>query len=632
MPRPASFSSLKISFLLPALGLCAASCATDYSPSRSRSATGPLVRAMADLGVLNTGVCARLSVPSRPQGCDVADTSAFAGIIGARSDATPSVEVVAIASRAASALRDSVDLDAIHAAALVDLVIADTMGKSLDRSISYFEMLTRLATGDASPFVDLGAAHLAAAARGRDPSHLLDALDATSRALEVDESNAAASFNRALSLDLLGLDREAAREWERYLRGDSSSVWAAMARKRRAAITPRRPPAIADTLAPRDTLIAFAELAPFEARGFVWERLLGDWSSAIQSDQPARARDRLAAAGVIANVLVQRFGDVSLQSAVDDIRRAPIGARKLAHLHALYARGLKRTREHDHRAADSAYTEIMASADAPPTLRAWATHGHANSLVYAGALLDAIRLEQSLLRSVVAERHPSLAGRAVWIIAIGQLRLGRNSEGLAEVARARRFFAQAGEQENVYATIGVEGEVAFRSGNDDVGFNNTMSALRGLREYPTSTWRHNMLYILGGQAAVRGRQHAALAIEDEDLVSEQAAGRPTTTAESKLARARTLWSNGQTDRAQRAIDSAGRAISALPYADAHSQLLAELNLARASGLLRTQPATARDDARFCRSVLRANEECHQARSRSCCTRPRVCRARTYRFR
>jgi tetratricopeptide (TPR) repeat protein len=83
---------------------------------------------------------------------------------------------------------------------------------------------------------DLAAAMIAAA--GDDRSMLASALAACDRALRIDPHSPDALFNRAVALQDLGRDDEAIAAYDRYLAGDSSSQWAAEARKNREPLQP----------------------------------------------------------------------------------------------------------------------------------------------------------------------------------------------------------------------------------------------------------------------------------------------------------------------------------------------------------------------------------------------------------
>jgi CHAT domain-containing protein len=573
--------------------LLVAIAACDRSPSRSEGNVGPLVMALRrePIELARWGV--QFSVPSTPEGCWESRVDTLFDISCRPRQAIPNASVATIAGRAATGMRTGIDVDAIHASALLDLTSGDAVGISLDRSISYLEMATQLAPQSSSAFSDLAAAHLVAAERRSDAFELLQALDAASRAVELDPANEAARFNRALSLDLLALDGEATKEWRRYLQRDSTSAWASRGLRFLTRVQTRQP-AGTTVLPPFDTwdtaIGTFARQHPFEARAFAWERLLGGWGEAVITSDSSRAAAHLNAASVVSNTLAATFGDSSIALALRSIAasRSPARRTRLAHLHATFASALGRTRVNDHVHADSAYVAIMSDPNASPVLRQWATYAHANALVYQQRNEEALAAAGRVLGEIDEQHQPSLAGRAWWLTGMARLRLGDNDAGLQAVNQARRAFEAGGERENLLGATGVAGEVALRTGDDMGGYAGLHAALRGLREYPTGIWRHNVLYVLSGRATSAELDRAAQAIESEDFAASVAANRSASIVEARLARARSLWGADDTVRARAAIDTAAREIALIPVAGVRSRFQAELNLTLATGPLRDQ--------------------------------------------
>ena len=573
--------------LLATLALLAGA-ACQRSVPTPRGDHGPLVTALRQEPAQTARWGVRFSVPTVAEGCwqNEADTIVNVSCRGGARDLSSGV--ASIAGRAATAIRDGIDVDAIHAAALIDLLASDTVGTALDRSISYLEMATQLAPRSAAAFSDLAGAHLVAAERRSDAFHLFAALDVASRAVEIDPTNQAARFNRAMSLDLLALDGEADKEWRRYLQRDSTSTWASRARvhltRHRGRGSARRPVATA----PPDSLEAFAKRHPFEARAFAWEQLLGGWGEAVMVGDSARAEAGLGAASVVAKALASSYEDSSIALATRSIAAAATNGpvrRRLGELHASFARALGRTRKNDHLGADSAYVAILSDPGASPVLRQWARYGHANAMVYARRYADATASAQALLDEIDPRHQPSLAGRTHWLMGMVHLRLGDNDRGLQSVREAASLLAHAGDEEHLFGALGVEGETAFRIGDEATGYQKLWKALRGLRAYPTSTWRHNVLLLLGGRATIAGLDHAAFAIEDEDFAVADASDRPVSVLETRLARARVVWSLGNSTLAQAAIDTAARAVASLPFTEVRKEFETQLRLTLATGPL-----------------------------------------------
>ena len=69
------------------------------------------------------------------------------------------------------------DLDALHAAALIDLAIPDSRDIALTRALSSLETVAGLATRSNTVWLDLSAARLALASRSTDALTLLSALE-----------------------------------------------------------------------------------------------------------------------------------------------------------------------------------------------------------------------------------------------------------------------------------------------------------------------------------------------------------------------------------------------------------------------------------------------------------------------
>jgi CHAT domain-containing protein len=124
------------------------------------------------------------------------------------------------------------------------------------------------------------------------------------------------------------------------------------------------------------------------------------------------------------------------------------------------------------------------------------------------------------------------------------------------------------------------------------GYAGLHAALRGLREFPTGIWRHNVLYVLSGRATSAELDRAAQAIESEDFAASAAAKRSASIIEARLARARSLWRANEQVRARAAIDTATRDIASIPVAGMRARFQAELNLTLAAGPFRDQPERA----------------------------------------
>ena len=92
------------------------------------------------------------------------------------------------------------------------------------------QVLRAVVNPDATTFGDLSAALLAESEVSGQVERATDALAAADKALRVNPRFAAASFNRALALQRLGLLTEARAEWDHYSQLDPASGWSVEAR------------------------------------------------------------------------------------------------------------------------------------------------------------------------------------------------------------------------------------------------------------------------------------------------------------------------------------------------------------------------------------------------------------------
>ncbi|HEX6164503.1 MAG TPA: hypothetical protein VFZ31_14130 [Vicinamibacterales bacterium] len=101
-----------------------------------------------------------------------------------------------------------------------------------DRAISLLDAAARSNPNDAKLLSDLAAAYLVKAERSNSAADASNALAAANRALEIERLMPEAMFNRALALQLSGLNEDARNAWEAFLTIDDRSGWADDARAR----------------------------------------------------------------------------------------------------------------------------------------------------------------------------------------------------------------------------------------------------------------------------------------------------------------------------------------------------------------------------------------------------------------
>ncbi|HTK42856.1 MAG TPA: hypothetical protein VL287_14795, partial [Gemmatimonadales bacterium] len=140
-------------------------CASDAA-GRGSGNRDPLV-ALSRVEITRT-MEPRLSIPTAYRRCLAAvptgGTVPRADCKVAREDLAPSSDVLDVAQRASVRIQANADPDALHAAALIDLIWGEG-GIPLERSVSYLRTASRLASRESGVYADLAAALLVRAER-----------------------------------------------------------------------------------------------------------------------------------------------------------------------------------------------------------------------------------------------------------------------------------------------------------------------------------------------------------------------------------------------------------------------------------------------------------------------------------
>jgi CHAT domain-containing protein len=504
--------------------------------------------------------------------------------------AKPSARALAVIRRAVEAARAGVDPDALHAAALANLLYSGGAGNLLDQSISYLQTAARLTEQPAPVLADLAGAHLTRARYTGSAWELYQALEAAERALEHEPRNATALFNAAAALDAMHLPGQADQGWTRYLEVDSTSGWAREARRRRALAPPAPRPATPDRTASTAVLEAFAAAEPTRARELGWDDLLREWGGAVLAGDSAVARLRLRQAEVLGAALVRRGGDASLADAVQAIRRyggrSP-GLAGRARAHVDLAEGRRAMLDTKYAVACPRLQRAL-TGDSSSPLREWgqAYLGFCSIFVPADYKVDLVRLAEA---SDTA-RYPAAAGRRWMALASFRYRGGHYPEALAAYGRAEELFRRAGERENAYTARMNLGNTRSLMGQAGAGYALLDEALDVLSEHPGVLGLWNGLYALRNALLADGLSRAAMRVQDEAVAVSRLMP-ASLQAETHLARARLHLAAGK-----RGIDAdLGRAVEIIETVDKRFMegwLRADLQLTRAEAWMSTRPDLA----------------------------------------
>lgn len=338
--------------------------------------------------------------------------------------------------------------EAEHAAAIALLLIERPL-----EAEARLAAAVRTVPDDASLWSDLAAARTAAADQLGKPSLYPRALAAADRALAIDARRPEALFNRALTIERMGLSDEAQAAWYAYLTVDDASEWAREAREHLARLSSAPPRSSFERERPRleraaaaGDVAAVASIAaadPLRARTFGETWYLGQWGMAVQRGDEAAARTQLATARALGDALAVRSGEHLLRDSVHAIDTAA-DRRALASAHALYFRGrLTYSRQKPVEAEPELRQAAAQFGSAPMALAA--RYYLANTRFDQGALSPA-REELSRLLEQVDGRYGALAAQVRWQLALCEMVDGNWDAALPHLRAAEKELTRLGER------------------------------------------------------------------------------------------------------------------------------------------------------------------------------------------
>ncbi|HEX9938242.1 MAG TPA: CHAT domain-containing protein [Longimicrobium sp.] len=416
---------------------------------------------------------------------------------------------------------ESSDPDTLQVSALLALIGPSETERSLDSAISRLSRALRLSSRAVPLLVDLSGMYLVRAQLTQNPLDLLQGLGYALEALGSEPGNSAAWFNTALALESIGLDERGTLAWTAYLRVDSTSEWAAEARRRRQRLQHPPRPRAPEPESSQEAVRAFAMNHPQEARLLGWDTVLGRWGAAVEAGNTAEAARQLQLADRLGATLAWRGGDASLADAVGAIRAAaddPAATLALARAHRRYAAAQTLYLEHDTRAsAADTLARLVAALPHSPTLAQSAKAFQAATLVYDGGFAEADSAYQALLTRIDSVRHPALAARVRWMRGTGLIRADHYVEARASYRSAARLFERAGETEFAAYAHAQDGEAAYYQRDTVAAYRAMHRGLTTLRGVRSSRWLHNTLFVLANAATADGMPLAAEQIRDENV-------------------------------------------------------------------------------------------------------------------
>ncbi len=406
---------------------------------------------------------------------------------------------------------------------------------------------------------DLAAAHLVAAEAERRPASPqfrkcpggseggldeLDALEAASRSLALAPSPEA-RFNRALALEALHLDGQAAVAWEEVEALDPDREWAAEASERRTALSQetRTPPVEKglEAAALRGDAQAAAKLArvdPQRARGLAGRDLLWAWGRSVVAGRLREADRHLAAATALAAPLATQ-GDSFAVEAVAILHGADVARRERA------ARGLSEFadafpvyRAFDNERAISMFAlaqKDLAAAGLPQALEVElyraAAENNAGRPKEASDRIDAV---EGLLRG---RDEPGLSALAGWIRAVIAGRDGRPYDQAEAYRLSRELYARLGEIDRCATADSLLAQTLEKLGRRREAWRTYLSAVAVAPRVRDPYLRRTIWGQLAYFSQANGHFRSGLAFQEEMQRAAAEQGDPNAVNEALLLRA-----------------------------------------------------------------------------------------------
>ena len=455
--------------------------------------------------------------------------------------AAPPAPALQIAAARLELMRDARG----SAAALAAYGAGQAMVGRYDDAIAALEEATAM-DARAAWLSDLAAVYIARSAALDRALDLPYAVEASSRAIEVDPVLPEARFNRALALTTLGLTVAAADEWETYLTLEDGRDWQAEAKTRRDALAAPAPRSDAQRL-----------------REDLFDRVLPHWAAAGNADVTAQARTALDAFAAVS-------GDRALADAAANLlSRSDTQARE-----GLVYYGQARALYNEGRYDDSrrAFAESRGRLRRHALIAAWSTL-HIGIVDYLSGKSETAAVSFAGLDAKYGNRSPALAGHIRWMAGMIQVLRGRHTEALDTYDAAVGAFETAREPVNAEFVRGLIAEDYDWLGRPADAWNARLGALR----YAT---RQGTLLSTASSARTNGWNHLAADVQRQSAERAQLSGRTPAKVDALRDLALTAGAAGDRAKAASLIREAADLIAG-DGDQARARPRAELDLARA---------------------------------------------------
>ena len=472
---------------------------------------------------------------------------------------------------------------------------------------------------EAIRWIKLASERCAEGQRTGDLRTLLQAVAATDHALRIDPMSLDARFQRAVTLDIIGLSRPAEKAYAAYLKVDPSSARAsdALQRLRKQRVRTKSAAAFltADNhlrIAARATGSSQASTVvrkfPQESREFAERYSLANWGHWILNHRPAVAAQELSFAREIGHALSVASGEESIADAVAAIDAALSASDHrtialLARAHDTYARRSKSSFTHPAPALAVLDEAASAFRQTKSSMR-WAVDIERAAIELNVTPSGACKTLRRLLNTTPT-RYGALRAQLYQL----QPRCTNNPhEAALAASRAVSMFEALGETRNAAKAREWYALLLYETGDRDASWRMTRKVLAASDE----RWADWLLTDIARQAIDEKLWDVARAATDLAIDKPAIAADPWR-SEARLLRAVSEWNEGDIEAARYDVDQARIAESAA-FLDFKSHQITAMDLAlqrqqnptRSKELLWAsldQAIASRDQAKICDFIL-----------------------------
>ncbi len=461
-------------------------------------------------------------------------------------------------------------LDAVHAAAVLDLALTPAQAGVVDRAASRLGEVVARRPDDVAALVDLAAARALQGTLHRSARYRFEALEAVERAAALDSANPVVLYDRALLLDRAGLNGLAASTWRRYLDARPAPAGAATARDRLAALVePGRGVSV---------------------RERVVDSLLPAWAEAVRRGREDRADRLFLEADSLAEEASLR-GDSTGYHAVAAVAGAGDRTRVAEGL-AAYADGWARY----HAGRFEQAVGPLARADrllAPtPELAVWPRLLLAAVALYRRRYPEALDTYTAIAEAAAVRSDRSLRARAAVGAALVEARTGRMDRSADWYAVAATALVGLDEPASLGSVQSQQAEIDWYRGLDDRALAAAERAIVRLGAGPAGDLRENALASLGSMLADLRMPRAALAVLAEGTWVADQTGRAKDPPEMAARTAEAAEALGLRELARARIAAGRGMVAGLSDSLMRSRIAADLDRAEAGLLAEDDPAGA----------------------------------------